>query len=306
MTRTIYKEKIPATDPRLKRHIHHDSKSREYAFDTSSIPTVITTEHLRHIPILDQGQVGSCTANAGVGTLGTAPHVTPTDNSIYPLDEEGALKLYSDEETLDGDGPYPPNDNGSSGLTVAKVLLAKKFISGYQHNFSLQNTLLALTQYPLLVGIPWYQDMFTPDADGRVHPAGALAGGHEIEAYKVDAEKGIVWFHNSWGSSWGINGDFYLTWADLGTLLGQNGDSTVLLPVSITPPKPVTHSRTLRLKTPFMKGDDVKALQALIGATQDGIFGTGTKALVETFQHSHGLRADGIVGPVTWKVIDSL
>ena len=33
--------------------------------------------------------------------------------------QAGAYRLYSAEESIDGDGPYPPNDNGSSGLTCA-------------------------------------------------------------------------------------------------------------------------------------------------------------------------------------------
>src|SRR2546423_656913 len=60
---------------------------------------------------------------------------------VYPREEPGAVKLYSDEEVLDGDGPYPPNDNGSTGLTCAKVLKRAGMISGYQHTFSLDAAL---------------------------------------------------------------------------------------------------------------------------------------------------------------------
>jgi peptidoglycan hydrolase-like protein with peptidoglycan-binding domain len=49
----------------------------------------------------------------------------------------------------------------------------------------------------------------------------------------------------------------------------------------------------------------VRPLQDLLNArgqhvTVDGIFGPNTENAVEAFQQSHGLAADGIVGPLTW------
>jgi lysozyme len=44
------------------------------------------------------------------------------------------------------------------------------------------------------------------------------------------------------------------------------------------------------------------------GATSlkaDGIFGTETKAWAEQFQGCAGLTVDGIIGPKTWKALDS-
>ena len=35
----------------------------------------------------------------------------------------------------------------------------------------------------------------------------------------------------------------------------------------------------------------------------DGIFGTGTMKAVKSFQSAHGASADGIVGPVTWRLL---
>lgn len=47
------------------------------------------------------------------------------------------------------------------------------------------------------------------------------------------------------------------------------------------------------------KGDGVKKVQAVVGATADGDFGPGTKAKVVAWQSAHGLSADGVVGPAT-------
>lgn len=50
--------------------------------------------------------------------------------------------------------------------------------------------------------------------------------------------------------------------------------------------------------------DAVKRLQLAIGMhLLDGWFGPGTDAAVRLWQRTHGLRVDGIVGPLTWKSV---
>lgn len=236
----IYKEKIPSTDPRLNRHINHDSRSREYEFNTFGL-NAVDTLYVRHIGILNQLQLGSCTGNAGIGDIATSPLYDALPANIkYPLNEAGAIALYSDAEKIDGGAGYPPEDQGSSGLSIAKALTNAGLISGYQHCFSLADALKAGSMYPFITGITWYSDMFNPDSDGRCHITGSIAGGHEIELSEIDNVNQKIWFFNSWGDAWGVKGRFYLTFADYGTLLAQGGDVTVLLPLNSTPaPKPL-------------------------------------------------------------------
>jgi hypothetical protein len=235
MARTIYRERIPSTDPRCRRHVHHDSESKRFEFDTSGL-TIVSAKHTRRIPVLDQGQLGDCVPNAAEGCMGTDPfHSTVTLEWGEPL----AISWYGDVTATDPyPGQYPPDDTGSDGLSMAKVLLSKGLISGYQHTFSLEAALKALTVTPWITGVNWFQDMFTPDPDGRVHPTGALAGGHEFVADEIDAEHERVWFTNSWGAGWGAAGRFYLTFADFGRLLGQQGDVTIFTPLTQPVPTP--------------------------------------------------------------------
>ncbi len=57
------------------------------------------------------------------------------------------------------------------------------------------------------------------------------------------------------------------------------------------------------------RGDNVEELQALLNAKYgfsldvDGVFGDKTVQAVKAFQSAHGLKADGIVGPKTWKAL---
>jgi hypothetical protein len=238
ITDTIFKAAFERKDPRLGRHINHDSRSKLFPFPTEGL-SIQNVTHARHIPILDQGQVGSCTGNAGIGDLGSDPLFSTLGSGKYTLDENGALSLYSDAESIDGDGPYPPNDNGSSGLSIAQALQNAGLISGFQHAFSSDDALKALSVSPILVGIPWLHDMFSPDPDGRCHPTGDIDGGHEIVARQVDADNERIWLDNSWGLSFGVQGRFYLTFSDFDTLLKQGGDVTVLIPNTAPAPTPV-------------------------------------------------------------------
>lgn len=63
------------------------------------------------------------------------------------------------------------------------------------------------------------------------------------------------------------------------------------------PPKPkVTLSRYLKRGN---HGEDVKAVQRVVGARVDGDFGPKTEGAVKTWQSKRGLTSDGIVGPKT-------
>jgi Putative peptidoglycan binding domain len=51
------------------------------------------------------------------------------------------------------------------------------------------------------------------------------------------------------------------------------------------------------------KGPRVAFVQKVLGQHVDRIFGKQTKRAVKHFQRSHGLTADGVVGPATWSAL---
>jgi hypothetical protein len=181
----------------------------------------------RYGPILDQGQLGSCTGNAMAGLLSCEPFF---DDTRYELaarfNEEFAVELYSKATAIDEfKGQYPPEDTGSSGLAVAKVAKDMGFFSRYYWAFKTTSLIYALKHGPVIVGVPWYDSMFTPDKNATVEARGSIVGGHEfvIRGYR----KGWFLADNSWGTSWGLNGSFYFSVATWEKLRRNGADVTV-------------------------------------------------------------------------------
>ena len=233
---TIVLPEIVVPGHRLGRHINHDPRSLRYLITDETVPFV-SVSWPRHIPILDQGAVGSCTGNALTGALGTGPLFDALPGGVV-LDEAFALNIYSQAETLDGDGPYPPNDNGSSGLSVASVAKTDGYVSGYQHATSVAAAHTALAAGPVLIGSYWYSGMDTPTPEGIVQATGTIRGGHEYLCREYDAARDLWWLDNSWGLGYGVAGRFAYDTPTFTTLLARSGDVTSLVPLSKPAPTP--------------------------------------------------------------------
>lgn len=224
--RVVQLPENPNNEFRLGRHVNHDERSK--AFPAQLAPNILDVKHNRVTPILDQGALGSCTGNAFVGVLGTEPRKRQTAS----LDEDLAVKVYSLATALDSyPGSYPPDDTGSDGLSVCEVGVQLGLIKGYDHAFGLEQTLLALSLRPVMVGIPWYDSMFEPD-DGawiEIKPGATEVGGHELclDVCRPIGSKPYVSFANSWGSAWGHHGRARMSFDTLGRLLSEWGDCTV-------------------------------------------------------------------------------
>jgi len=79
---------------------------------------------------------------------------------------------------------------------------------------------------------------------------------------------------------------------------------TVPAPTDPIPPRPPTPTPQPALPAMSVlqsgdRGPDVRRLQEILFV--DGIFGSTTEKAVKIFQWDHGLDADGIVGPETWR-----
>lgn len=84
--------------------------------------------------------------------------------------------------------------------------------------------------------------------------------------------------------------------ARIAAIMGGTAPPPVSIPTADSKDRP-----TLRRGA---RGDLVKAIQAKVGVTPDGVFGPGTEAAVRQFQRDHDMVPDGIVGPKTWAALD--
>lgn len=88
------------------------------------------------------------------------------------------------------------------------------------------------------------------------------------------------------------------------------------LPAGVTPLPPIpyagpTGSRTLRMRTPRMRGEDVRFVKQALHAVghRDAwddpgeLYGPHVEASVRRFQDENGLEPDGVVGPATWAAL---
>jgi hypothetical protein len=248
---------------RLGRHVEHDPKSLAFAIGVLPKTAITSVSWTRRIPILDQGSLGSCTANALTGLLGTdslgrtgATSVTVKADTkgiftagTYALNEAFATLAYQLNTRLDSiSGTYLPTDTGSTGVACGKTAQALGLATGYKHAFSLDALKAALQSGPALIGIVWLNSMFTPAYDGtlNVDQSSGVAGGHELVVSAYDAVAKRFRLDNSWAASWGDQGSCYVTETDMSWLLSQQGDVTVpqlaASPAPVPTPAPITAS----------------------------------------------------------------
>lgn len=219
------------------RHVCHDPASRAYGVAEEDQFAPGHIQHERYIPILDQGQLGSCVGNATTGMLGSGPffHSPPVRGLM--LDEAYAVGLYAEATHLDNvPGYYPPVDGGTSGLGAAKALRRRGLINRYEHAFSIRGMLTALRRAPVILGTVWLTGMSNPDSRGFVHLTGSAEGGHETLCREYEPasrlDDGVFTIDNSWSAEWGDGGRFRITVRDLAYLLAQQGDVTAPVPLT--------------------------------------------------------------------------
>jgi peptidoglycan hydrolase-like protein with peptidoglycan-binding domain len=92
-------------------------------------------------------------------------------------------------------------------------------------------------------------------------------------------------------------------------IVGPKTWSALRAPAPTAPKPPPSSGATPTLRA-GAKGASVEKLQTLLrgkgyGVSVDGDFGPRTLSAVKGFQQSRGLAADGVVGPNTWKALNS-
>lgn len=171
-------------------------------------------------PRLDQGDEGACVGFGWEHEKAARPVIVASAST------EGARATYHEAQTVD---EWPGEDyDGTSVLAGAKVVKAHGFMQEYRWALTLEDLMLTIGNYgPVVLGVNWYSGMFNPDDKGYIHVSGWLAGGHCILANGVNLKGRYFRLHNSWGPTWGVNGECFISFEDVERLLAEQGEACV-------------------------------------------------------------------------------
>lgn len=232
---------------RLGRSVFHDARSLQYKVEVRGSVTPKSVKHESRIGVLDQNTagpggtgLGTCTCHSGVKLLSYEPYWSSLPEEVQrQLTDQTAVNLYREVTRIDPfPGAWEPDDTGSNGLSVAKVLKGRGWISGYQTATTLDEYHTAIQAAPFSAGTIWFSGMDTPNSEGIVTATGHPRGGHQYTCDEYDAARDLWWFTNSWSPYWGKNGRFALDTPNFLRLMGMRGDVTTYVPLSLPAPTP--------------------------------------------------------------------
>jgi hypothetical protein len=158
------------------------------------------------------------------------------------FDEAYAHELQRECQRLSGIPESP--ESGGFAWAAARVLQDRGLVETCftcPDLPAIQNALLE--RGPIILGLVWHQSMFEPQLiDGRyvcrVDQDPSARGGHAVLLNGISLDlrlggvTGFVRFKNSWGPDWGENGQCLISLDDLETLLKQEGEALLPIPVA--------------------------------------------------------------------------
>lgn len=123
-------------------------------------------------------------------------------------------------------------DSGTSVRAGLNVLRRHGVIDSFYWADSADEVFDFVLKYgPVVLGTPWYEGFFHPDAAGFIHMTGMEVGGHAWFAYACDWKERALTFRNSWTEDWGRSGDARISLNDLRELFNRGATAAAVLEV---------------------------------------------------------------------------
>lgn len=205
---------------------NHDPRSRQYG-----VRRLVEAPPTKAIwwaggPVLDQGAEGACAGFAAAGEAAASPV------RCKGIDDGYARAWYERAKQLD---EWPGEDyDGTSINATMKVGRERGLWDSYHWAFGVDEVRLALKLGPVVIGIPWYESMYETGKGGLVVVEGEQVGGHAIlltgwapRFGRLSRSPEVFRWRNSWGPTYGVQGNGYVTAADLARLLADEGEAAV-------------------------------------------------------------------------------
>ena len=213
---------------------HRDQSFAAVRATTGPMPLAVDLRD--HCPdVYDQGELGSCTANAIAGAIeydeiraGEAPHWTPSRLFIYFNERllEGTENADSGAQLRDGikvivrEGVVPETDWTYDVARFAEHPPQRLYRAALKGRISsygrIPQSLVQLKSclaegFPFVFGFSVFESMETDEVarDGLIplpSPDDSLLGGHAVCCVGYDDRHQYFIIRNSWGSGWGDKG----------------------------------------------------------------------------------------------------
>lgn len=225
--------------PGLGRSPYFDEQSRAYPVRAMFTPAPAVRRKRIWTPRfepLDQGEEGECVAFANSSELAATPW-------RHTVTNESARALFQAIRVTDqAMGNHFPE--GASVLAGAKTCQAQGLIDSYRWAFGIDDVIETLLRRgPIILGIDWFESMYTTEEGGLVRIGGAHVGGHGIMANGFWPNHplfgDVVAWINTWGLKYGINGMGLIKVADLKWLLHERrGEACIFVDARPKPLRP--------------------------------------------------------------------
>lgn len=227
-------------DSRLGRLIQFDERSRAYrVMDKIAVKVPRSYTWRQDVPVVNQGNIGACVAfGTGNEVLGRpAPLAWPE-----LLTQNFLLTAYCAAQRIDPwagtdevchlyGGRESPYYGGTAGLAGLKVFRNLGFFKEFRWAFGVEEGVIGVGRNgPAMCGTWWRADMNRPDSSGLIHYSGEYQGGHWYVISRVDVSGVLSWLdgkvrlRNSWGPSWGVQGEVDISIRDWGKALEEQGE----------------------------------------------------------------------------------
>lgn len=234
MTAYTLRDGSTVTDPRLNRTHRFDERSKQYRV-SAVLPQSKPVTKMWTIPggaateVLDQGVEGACCGFGVTNELRFRP--VPVNGLDDVFAREKIYWLAQHTDSLPG-GSYPgadPRYEGTSVLDAVKAAQTLGYYTEFRWAMSEPEMCLGVGYLgPAIIGVDWYQGMFTPDTGGYLHRTGGIAGGHCILVKGVNVRSGFYTVYNSWGPGWGDHGTAKISRPDMAALLAADGECCII------------------------------------------------------------------------------
>jgi C1A family cysteine protease len=226
-----------------------DARDFIYAAPLKVMKALPSKVELRKIcpPVYDQGNLGSCTANALSAAFECGKTklkkktFRPSRLFLYynervminTVNSDSGAHLRDGIKSLNKQGICPEkdwtyNDSSAPGAKFTQkppascyaTALNNQILSYWKVTIALSSIKGCLAEgYPFAFGFTVYESFFSPQvAKKGIMPMPDIAteqvmGGHAVLAVGYDDKKQMVLVRNSWGKTWGLGGYFWMPYA---------------------------------------------------------------------------------------------